>query len=48
MKGDPDLALDLFQFDLHLLAQFQVEGAEWFVEQQHLRPVDQSARQRHR
>ena len=40
-EGDPDLALDLLQLDLHLPAQLQVEGAERLVEQQHLGPVDE-------
>ena len=36
-EGDPDLALDLLQLDLHLAAELQVERAERLVEQQDLR-----------
>ncbi len=36
-EGDPDLALDLLELDLHLAPQLQVERAERLVEQQHLR-----------
>ena len=46
-EGDPDLALDLLQLDLHLLAQLQVERAERLVEQQHRRAVDERAGERH-
>ena len=46
-EGDADRLLQLAQFDLHLLAQLLVERAQRFVEQQHLRPLDQRARQRH-
>ena len=45
-ERDPDLALDLLELDLHLLAQLQVERAERLVEQQHRRPVDERAGQR--
>src|SRR5260221_548914 len=38
-EGDPDLALDRLQLSLHLLAQLQVERAEWLVEQHHPGPV---------
>ena len=44
-KVMPDLALDLLELDLHLLAELEVEGAERLVEQQHLGPVDQRAGQ---
>ena len=43
MPSDRCSALQLL---LHLLAQLQVERAERLVEQQHLGPVDQRARQR--
>ncbi len=46
-EGDAELALQRLQLDLHLFAQLQVERAERLVEQQHLRLVDQRARQRH-
>lgn len=42
-EGDADLGLDAFELQLHLTAQFQVEGAERLVEQQYLRVVDQGA-----
>ena len=45
-EGDPDLALDRLQLDLHLLAELQVQGAERLVEQQHLGPVDERPGQR--
>ena len=45
-EGDPDLALDRLQLDLHRPAQLEVEGRERLVEQQHLRPVDQRAGER--
>src|SRR5204863_439791 len=48
-EGDPDLthgALDPLELDLHLLPQLQVERAERLVEEQHLRVVDQGARER--
>ncbi len=45
-ERDPDLALDALELDLHLLAQLQVERAERLVEQQHLRAVDDRARER--
>src|SRR5207249_4894904 len=34
-EGDADLALELLELDLHLLAQLEVECAEGFVEQQY-------------
>ena len=40
-EGDAELALDCLEFDLHLLAQLEVEGAERLVEEQHLGPTDQ-------
>ena len=46
-KGDTQLALQLLQLALHLLAQFEIQRAERFVQQQHPRPIDQRARQRH-
>ena len=45
-EGDADLALDALELDLHLLAQLEVERAERLVEQQHLRAVDDRARER--
>ncbi len=44
-EGDADLVLDRFQLDLHLFAQFQIQGTERFVEEQHLRVVDQCSGQ---
>src|SRR5690348_10240163 len=43
---DADLLLDLFQLDLHLLAQLEVEGAERLVQEQHRRLVDHGAGER--
>src|SRR5256885_158709 len=39
-EGDPDLFLDLFKLDLHLLPELEVERAERLVEQQDLGFVD--------
>ena len=47
MKVDPDLLLDLLQLQLHLFAQFEVQGAERLVEQQRLGPVDQGSGECH-
>ena len=46
-EGDADLALQVLQLDLHVAAQLAVERGQRLVEQQHGRPVDQRARQRH-
>ena len=43
---DPDLALQMFCLDLHLLAQVLVERRKRLVHQQHARPVDDGARDR--
>ena len=40
-EGDAELALQGFQFELHLLAQLEVERPERFVQQQDARLVDQ-------
>ena len=45
-ERDADLALDLLELDLHLLAQLEVERAEGLVEQQHLGAVDEGAGER--
>ena len=42
-EGDPDLPLEILQSELHLLAQLQIERAQRLVEQEHLRPADESA-----
>ncbi|MNV99268.1 hypothetical protein D3C71_1946100 [compost metagenome] len=42
-KGDPQLLLQFFQLELHLLAQFQIQRTERFVEQEHTRLIDQRA-----
>ena len=44
-EGDANLALNLFELNLHLLAKLLVEGAERLIEQQHARLQDQRARQ---
>ncbi len=46
-ERDPHVALDGFEFHLHLLAQFEVQGAEGLVKQQHPRSVHQCAGQGH-
>ena len=43
---DAQAALQLAQFEAHALAQFGVEIAERFVQEQHLRLAHQRARQR--
>ncbi|CCK17660.1 hypothetical protein BN136_3670 [Cronobacter universalis NCTC 9529] len=42
-KRNAERALQVFQLHLHLLAQFEIERAERFVEQQHARLVHQRA-----
>src|ERR1700716_3801894 len=44
--GDAESLLEEFHFHSHLLAQLCIQVAEWFVQQQQLRLVDESARQR--
>src|SRR6188472_2962661 len=44
-EREPDLALDRLELDLHLLAELEVERAEWLVEQKYLRPVHDRARE---
>ena len=46
-EGDADLPLDLLELQLHRAAQLEVQRAEGFVEEQHLRPVDEGPGQRH-
>ena len=46
-ERDPDFALDALEFELHHLAQLQVEGAKRFVEQQCAGVVHQRTGQRH-
>ena len=46
-ERDAHLALHLLQLELHLLAELEVERAEWLVEQQHLGLVDDGPGQRH-
>ena len=45
-ERDADLALDPLQLDLHVLAELQVERAEWLVEEQCPGVVHQRAGQR--
>ena len=40
-EGDPDLALDSLEFELHRLAQLEVERRQRLVEQERARHVDQ-------
>ena len=44
-EGEADFVLDVFKLDLHLAAQFEVEGAERLVEQQHRGSIDDGASQ---
>ena len=46
-EGDVHFALQALEFELHLLAQFQVQRAERFVQQQDPRRIDQAARNGH-
>ena len=46
-EGAADLLVDAAQLLLHRLPELQVERRERLVEQQHLRPHDERARQRH-
>ena len=46
-KSDAEPALQLMQLDLELAPQFQVQRPERLVQQEHLRFVDNGARQRH-
>ena len=46
-EGDPHLALQALQLDLHLPPQLQVERPEGLVQKEHRRLVDQCARQGH-
>ena len=43
-EGDAQLLLHRLELDLHLLAQLQIQRAQRLVQQQHLRLVDQRAR----
>ena len=45
--GQPELALQLADLDPHVLAQLGVEIGQRLVEQQHVGPEHQRARQRH-
>ena len=44
-KGNADLVLQVSQFKLHLRTQFGVERRQGFIEQQHLWPHHQTARE---
>src|SRR5882757_7654953 len=44
-RGGAEIALDLAQLDLHLLAQLGIEVRQWLVEQQHARLDDECASQ---
>ena len=45
-ERDADVALDLLQLDLHLLAELEVERTERLVEEQHPRSVHERPRER--
>ena len=42
-EGDAYLRLDALELELHLFAQLEIECAQWLVEQQHARVIDQGA-----
>ena len=42
-EGYPELVLQADQLELRVLAQFLVQGAQWLVEQQQLRPFHERA-----
>ena len=44
-EGDRDIVLDHLQLELHLLAQLEIERAEWLVQEQNARTVDERAGQ---
>ena len=46
-ERDAQALLHGFQFQLHFLAELEVQCAQRFVQQEHLRLVDQTARNRH-
>jgi hypothetical protein len=46
-EGDPDVALDPLQLDLHLFAKLEVKRAERLIEEQDPGPVDDRAGQGH-
>ena len=45
-EGQPDVLLDLLEFDLHSLAKLQVQRSERLIEQQHAGPVHEGPGQR--
>ena len=47
MNVIPTSCLDALELHLELLAQLEVQGAQRLVQQQHARPVDQRAGERH-
>lgn len=42
-KGNPEFCLEIFEFDLHVLAELGIEGGEGFVEEEHLGAADEGA-----
>ncbi len=46
-KGDAEVALQGFEFNLHLLAELQVKGAQGLIKQQDFGFIDEGAGQRH-
>ena len=44
-ERDPDLALNSFEFELHDVAEFQVQRAQRFIEEQGTGVIDQGAGQ---
>ncbi len=44
-EGDAHFALDALEFELHGLANLGVQGAHRLVQKQHLRSIDEGARE---
>src|SRR5580765_1323479 len=44
-EGDADLSLEGLEFELHLLAELEIERAERLVQKEHGRPIDESPRE---
>ena len=42
-EGDAEFCLQIFQFDLHVLAELGIEGGEGFVEKEDLGAADEGA-----
>ena len=47
LRSDAEVALEGFQFNLHLFTELQVQGAKRLIEKQNLGLIDESAGQGH-